>query len=68
MKVRSGPSPKFKKFSKDFFSYPDVLVVCGKSVFHDEFRDVLLNPKVIIEVLSDSTEVFDRGADVRTHW
>jgi Uma2 family endonuclease len=61
MKVRSGPSPKFKKFPKDFFSYPDVLVVCGESVFHDEFRDVILNPKVIIEVLSDSTEAFDRG-------
>jgi Uma2 family endonuclease len=61
MKVRSGPSPKFKKFPKDFFSYPDVLVVCGESIFHDEYRDVLLNPRVIIEVLSDSTEAFDRG-------
>jgi Uma2 family endonuclease len=29
--------------------------------FHDEHRDVLLNPKIIIEVLSPSTEAYDRG-------
>ena len=39
----------------------DVLVVCGKLVFHDQFKDVVLNPKVIIEVLSPSTEAYDRG-------
>ncbi len=61
MKVRSGPVPKIKRLPKDFFSYPDVLVVCGSPIFHDEFRDVLINPKVMIEVLSDSTEAFDRG-------
>ena len=44
-----------------FYSYPDVLVVCGERKFHDKFRDVLLNPNVIIEVLSKSTEAFDRG-------
>lgn len=43
------------------FGYPDVLVVCGQPVFHDQFKDVLLNPKVIIEVLSPSTEAYDRG-------
>lgn len=61
MKVRSGPTPEFKRFPRDFFSYPDVLVYCGAPVFHDEHRDVLLNPKVIIEILSTSTEAFDRG-------
>jgi Uma2 family endonuclease len=61
MKTRSGPAPKNKRVPKDFFSYPDVMVVCGKPVFHDDFHDVIINPKVIIEVLSDSTEAFDRG-------
>ena len=60
-KVRSGPEPKSQDRPEGFYSYPDLLVVCGKRQFHDEYRDVLLNPKVIIEVLSKSTEAFDRG-------
>ncbi|MEM8960047.1 MAG: Uma2 family endonuclease [Acidobacteriota bacterium] len=43
------------------FTYPDVSVVCGASQFHDERRDTLLNPEIIIEVLSPSTEAHDRG-------
>ncbi len=43
------------------FSYPDVLVVCGEPIHHDQFQDVILNPKVIIEVLSPSTEAYDRS-------
>lgn len=61
MKVRSGPEPKFRRLSKDFFSYPDIVVFCGEPKFHDKHRDVLLNPQVIIEILSPSTEAFDRG-------
>ena len=38
-----------------------MLVVCGERKFHDKYSDVLLNPNVIIEVLSKSTEAFDRG-------
>lgn len=53
MKVRSGREPEYH--------YPDVSVVCGKPIFEDETRDVLLNPKVIVEVLSESTERYDRG-------
>jgi Uma2 family endonuclease len=60
-KVRSGPEPKPLQRSRGFYSYPDVLVVCGERRFHDKFRDVLINPNVIIEVLSESTEPFDRG-------
>ena len=60
-KVRSGPTPKNRYSTKGMFSYPDLLVVCGEMEFHDEVRHVLLNPKVIIEVLSPSTETFDRG-------
>ncbi|HEX5085867.1 MAG TPA: Uma2 family endonuclease [Blastocatellia bacterium] len=60
-KVRSGPEPKPPQTPEGFYSYPDVLVVCGERQFHDKYRDVLLNPNVIIDVLSKSTEAFDRG-------
>lgn len=43
------------------YTYPDLLVVCGKEEFLDENTDTLLNPKIIIEVLSKSTGSYDRG-------
>lgn len=43
------------------YTYPDVIVVCDEPQFEDTQLDTLLNPKVIIEVLSDSTEKYDRG-------
>ena len=43
------------------YTYPDVVVVCGKEQFEDAHLDTLLNPTLIIEVLSDSTEAYDRG-------
>ena len=43
------------------YSYPDLSIVCGEQRFHDERRDVIVNPTVIVEVLSPSTEGFDRG-------
>lgn len=43
------------------YTYPDFLVVCGKEEFLDEQKDTLLNPKVIIEVLSKGTGSYDRG-------
>lgn len=61
MKVRSGPAAKLGQTTKGLYSYPDLMVVCGELKFHDEHRDVLLNPAVIIEVLSPTTEAFDRG-------
>ncbi len=44
------------------YTYPDVVVVCGKPELEDKNLDTLVNPTVIIEVLSDSTEAYDRGA------
>jgi len=41
--------------------YPDVAVVCGEPVFLDEKRDVLVDPTVLFEVLSESTKNVDRG-------
>lgn len=43
------------------YAYPDVVVVCGEPRFDDEQRDTLVNPKLIVEVLSKSTEDYDRG-------
>ncbi len=46
----------------DLYAYPDVTIVCGKAEFEDWQMDTLLNPTVIIEILSPSTEAYDRGA------
>lgn len=43
------------------YTYPDVSVVCGRRIFVDDRRDVLVNPKLIVEVLWKSTEAKDRG-------
>lgn len=43
------------------YTYPDVVVSCDPEAFEDENNDVLLNPLVIFEILSDSTEACDRG-------
>src|SRR5215471_19703602 len=58
-KVRCGP---YRAHTREgLYAYPDLVVVCGPSQYHDQARDVLLNPTVIVEVLSPSTEVIDRG-------
>ena len=45
----------------DLYTYPDVIIVCGSPVLEDDHNDTLMNPTVIIEVLSPSTEAYDRG-------
>lgn len=52
MKVRTACS--------SMFAYPDLTIVCNDPLFHDPEKDVLLNPRVIFEVLSPSTEKYDR--------
>jgi len=47
------------------YTYPDVIILCGPPELEDAELDTLLNPLVIIEVLSDSTERCDRGAKFR---
>jgi Uma2 family endonuclease len=49
------------------YTYPDVVVVCGPPQFLDDQADTLLNPLVIIEVLSSSTEAYDRGGEFRDY-
>ena len=43
------------------YTYPDLLIVCGKPILLDDHMDTLLNPSVIIEVLSPSTASYDQG-------
>jgi len=52
--------------SKRFF-YPDVSVVCGEVQFADDEKDVVLNPLLVVEVLSDSTAAFDRGKKFQSY-
>ena len=46
------------------YFYPDVGVVCEEPRFEDDVFDTLLNPIVIVEVLSPSTEAYDRGENL----
>jgi Uma2 family endonuclease len=43
------------------YTYPDLSVVCGPPEFEDEQQDCIINPTLIVEVLSPSTEPYDRG-------
>jgi Uma2 family endonuclease len=52
---------RVKMKSLGLYTYPDASVVCGKPEFEDGKQDTLLNPTVIFEVLSESTESYDRG-------
>ena len=57
MRIRTSPMGSY--------FYPDVVVVCGKPRFEDNVFDTLLNPILVIEVLSPSTEVYDKGEKFR---
>ena len=52
---------RVKVSDSGLYTYPDVAVVCGPLVFDDDRQDTLLNPMVLIEVLSESTKDYDRG-------
>ena len=58
MRVKVGA----KVNARSLYTYPDIAVVCGDMQFEDDQVDTLLNPTLIIEVLSPSTEAYDRGA------
>lgn len=49
------------------YTYPDVIVVCDEPRFEDGHFDTLLNPTVLIEVLSPSTAAYDRGEKFRRY-
>ncbi|HEY5869871.1 MAG TPA: Uma2 family endonuclease [Candidatus Tectomicrobia bacterium] len=58
-KVCSGPDQAHTRTG--LWSYPDLVVVCGQGQYHDQYQDVLRNPRMLVEVLSPSTAKFDRG-------
>ena len=49
------------------YAYPDVAVLCGEPAFEDAETDTLLNPQVLIEILSESTEHHDRGRKLQQY-
>ena len=51
--------------AEDLFTYPDLSVVCGPGTFYDAKRTTLLNPAVLVEVLSPSTETYDQTTKLR---
>lgn len=56
-----GSDMRVKVNAFDKYTYPDAVVGCGELHFEGGRQDTLLNPLVIIEVLSPSTEAYDRG-------
>ena len=59
LRVRVDPS--------GLYTYPDASIVCGELQFADDQRDTLTNPTIIIEVLSESTEKYDRGRKANSY-
>jgi len=52
---------RLKVSSTGLYTYPDVIAVCGEEEYWDEQKDALLNPTVLLEVLSESSKDYDRG-------
>ncbi|HYG79201.1 MAG TPA: Uma2 family endonuclease, partial [Pyrinomonadaceae bacterium] len=52
---------RVKVSATGLYTYPDAIVVCGEPRFEDAHVDTLLNPTLIVEVLSESTAAYDRG-------
>lgn len=56
-----GSDMRVKVLATGNYYYPDVSALCGDLEFEDEDEDTLLNPKALFEVLSPSTQAYDRG-------
>ncbi|MBX3398850.1 MAG: Uma2 family endonuclease [Gemmataceae bacterium] len=73
MRLLNGPCESFTTDQRvlvsptGLYTYPDILVVCGEVEYADGLFDTIVNPRVIVEVLSDSTEAYDRGAKFRQY-
>ena len=57
-----GSDMRVKIITTGRYTYPDVVALCGEEIFEEETEDTLLNPMLIVEILSKSTEAYDRGA------
>jgi len=52
---------KLHILANTLYTYPDLMIVCGDKKFVDGEKDIIMNPGIIIEILSKTTEVYDRG-------
>ena len=65
--LRKKPCQSFSRDMKlhipanTLYTYPDLMVVCGEKKFVDGEKDIIMNPVIIIEILSKTTEAYDRG-------
>ena len=63
--LRGGPCRVFstdlrlRVSATGLYTYPDVVVICGQVAFADDRKDTVLNPKLLVEVLSPSTQDYD---------
>lgn len=62
-----GSDVKVRVDKANVFLYPDVSALCGPILTHDKSRDAYCNPAIIVEVLSPSTEAYDRGEKFRLY-
>jgi Uma2 family endonuclease len=62
-----GVNMRVKVSATGLYVYPDVLAACEPALAEDEHRDTLLNPAMIVEVMSDATEAWDRGDKFRNY-
>ncbi len=53
---------RVKVTAAGLYTYPDIVVICGEPRLEDEHLDTLLNPTLLVEILSESTERYDRIA------
>lgn len=53
--------------SSGLYTYPDASIICGELQFDDQKNDTVVNPAMIIDVLSDATEKYDRGRKLTNH-
>lgn len=61
-----GSDMRVKVEETGLYTYPDAVIVCGEAKVNDQFRDTLLNPRIVFEVLPPSTERYDRGTSRST--
>ena len=67
-KCRIFPSDlKIHAFTNSLFTYPDLSIVCGKIETLLNKKDIVTNPTVLIEVLSETTQDYDRGAKFKLY-
>jgi Uma2 family endonuclease len=65
--VTSSETKVMSFLSYKNYLYPDLVIIEGRPYYEDDHKDIVLNPKLIIEVLSNATEGFDRGDKFKSY-